>query len=148
MAKIGIVGLGYVGAASAYSIVTQGICSELYLYDIKQDLALAHARDLEDMSAIHFSYTKIFHALNLEILASCDIIILAFRKESLKELPSRLVELQNNILELKDIVLTLKNSNFKGKYIVATNPNDTITYYTQVLSQLPKNHVFGSGTNL
>lgn len=25
MAKIGIVGLGYVGAASAYSIVTQGI---------------------------------------------------------------------------------------------------------------------------
>lgn len=60
MAKIGIVGLGYVGAASAYSIVTQGICSELYLYDIKQDLALAHARDLEDMSAIHFSYTKIF----------------------------------------------------------------------------------------
>lgn len=58
MAKIGIVGLGYVGAASAYSIVTQGICSELYLYDIKQDLALAHARDLEDMSAIHFSYTK------------------------------------------------------------------------------------------
>lgn len=39
MAKIGIVGLGYVGAASAYSIVTQGICSELYLYDIKQDLA-------------------------------------------------------------------------------------------------------------
>ncbi|HEE9564731.1 TPA: L-lactate dehydrogenase, partial [Campylobacter jejuni subsp. jejuni] len=54
MAKIGIVGLGYVGAASAYSIVTQGICSELYLYDIKQDLALAHARDLEDMSAIHF----------------------------------------------------------------------------------------------
>ncbi|MCE3576562.1 L-lactate dehydrogenase, partial [Campylobacter jejuni] len=82
MAKIGIVGLGYVGAASAYSIVTQGICSELYLYDIKQDLALAHARDLEDMSAIHFSYTKIFHALNLENLASCDIIILAFRKES------------------------------------------------------------------
>lgn len=48
MAKIGIVGLGYVGAANAYSIVTQGICSELYLYDIKQDLALAHARDLED----------------------------------------------------------------------------------------------------
>ncbi len=36
MAKIGIVGLGYVGAANAYSIVTQGICSELYLYDIKQ----------------------------------------------------------------------------------------------------------------
>ncbi|MEE6537809.1 L-lactate dehydrogenase, partial [Campylobacter jejuni] len=33
-------------------MVTQGICSELYLYDIKQDLALAHARDLEDMSAI------------------------------------------------------------------------------------------------
>lgn len=148
MAKIGIVGLGYVGAASAYSIVTQGICSELYLYDIKQDLALAHARDLGDMSAIHFSYTKIFHVPNLENLASCDIIILAFRKESLKELPSRLVELQNNILELKDIVLTLKNANFKGKYIVATNPNDTITYYTQVLSQLPKNHVFGSGTNL
>lgn len=29
MAKIGIVGLGYVGASSAYSIVTQGICSEL-----------------------------------------------------------------------------------------------------------------------
>ncbi|ENT1964887.1 L-lactate dehydrogenase, partial [Campylobacter jejuni] len=48
MAKIGIVGLGYVGSASAYSIATQGICSELYLYDIKQDLALAHARDLED----------------------------------------------------------------------------------------------------
>lgn len=60
------------------------------------------------MSAIHFSYTKIFHALNLENLASCDIIILAFRKESLKELPSRLVELQNNIFELKRHCLNLK----------------------------------------
>lgn len=148
MSKIGIVGLGFVGAASAYNIVVQNICSELYLYDIKQDLALAHARDLEDMSAIHSSYTRIIHATNLEQLASCDIIILAFRKENLKELSSRLVELQNNITELKDIVLNLKHANFKGKYIVATNPNDTITYYTQVLSQLPKNHVFGSGTNL
>ncbi|HED9804693.1 TPA: NAD(P)-binding domain-containing protein [Campylobacter coli] len=148
MSKIGIVGLGFVGAASAYNIVVQNICSELYLYDIKQDLALAHARDLEDMSAIHSSYTRIIHATNLEQLASCDIIILAFRKENLKELSSRLVELQNNITELKDIVLSLKHANFKGKYIVATNPNDTITYYTQVLSQLPKNHVFGSGTNL
>lgn len=148
MSKIGIVGLGFVGAASAYNIVVQNICSELYLYDIKQDLALAHARDLEDMSAIHSSYTRIIHATNLEQLASCDIIILAFRKENLKELSSRLVELQNNITELKDIVLNLKHANFKGKYIVATNPNDTITYYTQILSSLPKNHVFGSGTNL
>ncbi|HEB9306647.1 TPA: NAD(P)-binding domain-containing protein [Campylobacter coli] len=148
MSKIGIVGLGFVGAASAYNIVVQNICSELYLYDIKQDLALAHARDLEDMSAIHSSYTRIIHATNLEKLANCDIIILAFRKENLKELPSRLVELQNNITELKDIVLSLKHANFKGKYIVATNPNDTITYYTQILSSLPKNHVFGSGTNL
>ncbi|EDO6875420.1 L-lactate dehydrogenase [Campylobacter coli] len=148
MSKIGIVGLGFVGAASAYNIVVQNICSELYLYDIKQDLALAHARDLEDMSAIHSSYTRIIHATNLEQLASCDIIILAFRKENLKELSSRLVELQNNITELKDIVLSLKHANFKGKYIVATNPNDTITYYTQILSSLPKNHVFGSGTNL
>ncbi|WLR15201.1 L-lactate dehydrogenase [Campylobacter jejuni] len=148
MAKIGIVGLGYVGAASAYSIVTQGICSELYLYDIKQDLASSSCKRFGRYVSHSFFLYKNFHALNLENLASCDIIILAFRKESLKELPSRLVELQNNILELKDIVLTLKNANFKGKYIVATNPNDTITYYTQALSQLPKNHVFGSGTNL
>ncbi|TQR30995.1 L-lactate dehydrogenase [Campylobacter sp. MIT 99-7217] len=146
--KVGIVGLGYVGAASAFSLVAKSMCDEVVLIDIKTDLAIAHARDLEDALTLNNSHTKISYAQDITELASCDVIILAFRKVHFDTLPTRLAELENNIEELTKIILPLKKAGFKGFYIVATNPNDSIVYYTQKLSGLDKNRVFGSGTNL
>ncbi|WP_170846127.1 hypothetical protein [Bacillus sp. MUM 13] len=38
--KIGIIGVGNVGSAAAFSVVHQGICEELTLVDIKEEKAV------------------------------------------------------------------------------------------------------------
>lgn len=146
--KIGIVGLGFVGMASAYQLVTRSMCDEIALYDIQENLSIAHCHDLKDSLALCNSYVKISCASHLESLADCDIIILSFRKTHFSSLGSRLDELKNNADELKQIVPVLKNAGFKGFYVIATNPNDSIVYLTHHLSGLEKHQIIGSGTNL
>lgn len=146
--KVGIIGLGFVGAATAMQLVSHAICDELVLYDIKQDLALAHTHDLKDTLTLCHSHTKVRVAFKLNELVNCDVLVLAFRKAHFNTLATRLEELSNNAFELLNIILPLKNAGFKGFYVIATNPNDSIVYFTQRLSGLEKNKVFGSGTNL
>lgn len=146
--KVGIIGLGFVGAATAYQLVARFMCDELVLFDIKEELATAHAHDLKDALCLCESCTKISTAKRAQELADCDAIVLSFRKAHFNTLATRLDELQNNASELTQLVPPLRKAGFKGFYIVATNPNDTIVYYTQLLSALDKRRVIGSGTNL
>jgi len=146
--KVGVIGLGYVGAATSYQLVSRAMCDEIVLFDIKEDLAIAHAHDLKDALCLCASSVKIDFAKKIEELADCDVIVLSFRKAHFNSLATRLDELKNNASELCELVPPLKKAGFKGFYVIATNPNDTIVYYTQLLSALDKSCVIGSGTNL
>jgi glycine/D-amino acid oxidase-like deaminating enzyme len=44
--KVGIVGSGFVGSATAYALVLQGVAREVVLVDLDQKLAQAHAEDI------------------------------------------------------------------------------------------------------
>ena len=46
--KVGILGLGHVGAHVAYSLAIQGIASELVLVDPKESKLAAEVQDLRD----------------------------------------------------------------------------------------------------
>ncbi|KGI56676.1 lactate/malate family dehydrogenase [Campylobacter sp. MIT 97-5078] len=146
--KVGIVGVGFVGAATASNLVNMAMCDELMLYDIKTDLAVAHVHDLKDSLVFTHSHTKIYLAKDIQELAKCQVIVLSFRKIHLNTLATRLEELENNTFELINIILPLEKAGFKGVYVIATNPNDSIVYLTASLSKLEKGRIFGSGTNL
>ena len=44
--KVAIVGVGNVGATTAYTIVNQGLCEEIVLIDVNKDKAYAEALDM------------------------------------------------------------------------------------------------------
>ena len=46
--KVGILGVGHVGAHCAYSLAIQGIVDELVLVDLKEDRVKSECQDLRD----------------------------------------------------------------------------------------------------
>lgn len=141
--KVGIVGLGAVGSAASFMIASCNIANELYLFDKIQGLALASMQDLEDSLEYTNSNSKIIAANNLSELVQCDVIVLAYT--TCIE-PDRTLELKANYEPLKEIIKGLDG--FKGIFVIATNPNDSIVYYAQKLSKIDATKVIGTGTTL
>ncbi|HBQ43809.1 MAG TPA: L-lactate dehydrogenase, partial [Lactobacillus acetotolerans] len=59
MRKIGIIGLGHVGATVAYTLFTHGIADELVLIDKNDDKVTAEYNDLRDALAVNNYYVQI-----------------------------------------------------------------------------------------
>ncbi len=51
--KVGIVGSGFVGSATAYALVLQGVAREVVLVDLDRKLAQAHAEDILVSKSAH-----------------------------------------------------------------------------------------------
>ena len=49
--KVGIIGLGHVGAHVAYSLAVQGIADELVLVDMNEQKVASEVQDLRDAAA-------------------------------------------------------------------------------------------------
>ncbi|MBZ7984856.1 L-lactate dehydrogenase [Campylobacter sp. Cr9] len=141
--KVGVIGLGAVGSAASFMIASCNIANELYLFDKIQGLALASMQDLEDSLEYTNSNSKIIAANNLSELVQCDVIVLAYT--ACIE-PDRTLELKANYEPLKEIIKGLDG--FKGIFVIATNPNDSIVYYAQKLSKIDATKVIGTGTTL
>ena len=143
--KVGIIGVGHVGAHVAFSLVTQGIVDELVLVDINKQKAISERQDLLDAA------TYLPHRINViageyEDLADCDIIVNSVGK--IDESRDRLAELQQSIDMVNTYIKRIMNAGFNGIIINITNPCDIIAYHIYKVSGLPKNQVFGTGTGL
>uniref|UniRef100_A0A646QFM7 L-lactate dehydrogenase n=1 Tax=Hemiscolopendra marginata TaxID=943146 RepID=A0A646QFM7_9MYRI len=144
--KVTIVGVGQVGMACAFSILTQGIASEIAMVDMVADKLRGEMLDMQ-------------HGLtflrNIKIEASTDYAITAGSKIAIitagarqQEGESRLNLVQRNVNILKAIIPNLVKHSPNTIFLVVSNPVDILTYVTWKLSGLPKNRVIGSGTNL
>lgn len=144
--KVGIIGVGHVGAHVAFSLVTQGIADELVLVDINKQKAISERQDLLDAA------TYLPHRINVivgeyEDLADCDIIVNCVGKiDDVSQ--DRLVELQQSVDMVNTYIKRVMDSGFNGIIINITNPCDIIAYYIQKTTGLPQNKVFGTGTGL
>ncbi|KRL00296.1 L-lactate dehydrogenase [Liquorilactobacillus capillatus] len=148
MRKIGVIGLGHVGATIAYTLVTKGIADELVLIDSKKDKAVAEEYDLRDTLSRLDTFTKIIPQ-NYAALADADIIITAFGDISAIQLDGdRFGELKHNITAVTEIAQKIKQTGFNGVLINISNPCDVITQLLQQKTGLSTNQVFGTGTFL
>ena len=143
--KVGIIGVGHVGAHVAFSLVTQGIVDELVLVDINKQKAISERQDLLDAA------TYLPHRINViageyEDFADCDIIVNSVGK--IDESRDRLAELQQSIDMVNTYIKRIMDAGFNGIIINITNPCDIIAYHIYKVSGLPKNQVFGTGTGL
>ena len=74
--KVGIVGIGHVGAHVANSLILQGIVDELYLADIDVQKVTSEVQDLRDaLPFCPYNVRVVNCADRYEELACCDVIV-------------------------------------------------------------------------
>ena len=147
MSKVVLIGCGNVGMSYAYCLVNQkSRVSELVLIDLNKEKCEGEALDL--MHALSFAPSKMkVYAGNYSDCNNADIIcICAGRNQEIGE--TRIDLVHKNYAVFKSIINEINKTNFKGIYLIATNPLDVMTYFTQKLSGFPKHKVIGSGTLL
>ncbi|KRN08863.1 L-2-hydroxyisocaproate dehydrogenase [Liquorilactobacillus mali KCTC 3596 = DSM 20444] len=148
MRKIGIIGLGHVGATIAYTLVTKGIADELVIIDTNDDKTTAEEYDLRDTLARLDTFTKIIPQ-DYDSLSNADVVITAFGNiDSIKMDGDRFGELNFNTAAVEEVAANLKTSGFNGVLINISNPCDVVTTLLQQQTGLSKAQVFGTGTFL
>ncbi|RYL87502.1 L-lactate dehydrogenase [Sporolactobacillus sp. THM19-2] len=151
MRKYAIIGLGHVGAAVAFTLVSKGIADELILIDKNEELARAEQLDLQDMQG-RIETRTIIKINDYSELADADILfitagnILAYQEKQAQG--NRWAEFVYTKEIVKDIAPKVKASGFHGVAIDTMNPCDAITQYFQENTGLSRQQVFATGTFL
>lgn len=143
--KIGIIGIGQVGSATAYTLLMRGVSDEVVLIDINSKKAEAEALDISH--ATTFAYASKIYAGSYEDLKGAGIVIITAGANQ-KPGESRIDLMDRNVKILKDIAQNIIKYAPKAFILMASNPVDIMTNCMLELSGLPKNQVFGSGTIL
>ncbi|XP_019770852.1 L-lactate dehydrogenase isoform X2 [Dendroctonus ponderosae] len=144
--KVTVVGVGQVGMACAFSILSQGVSSEVVLVDVVADKLKGEMMDLQH-GALFLKNAKIVADTDYAVTAGSKLCIITAGVRQ-KEGESRLDLVQRNTDVLKHIVPKLVQYSPDTILLVVSNPVDILTYVAWKLSGLPKNRVIGSGTNL
>lgn len=147
--KIGIVGMGNVGAAAAHYIVANGFADQLVLIDKNEAKVKADALDFEDAMS-NLQYHTDITVNDYSALEDADVVISAIGSIKLQDNAGddRFAELPFTRVNAREVAENLKAAGFHGKLVVITNPVDVITSIYQQVTGLPKNHVIGTGTLL
>ncbi len=143
--KTAIIGCGFVGAATAFSLMQSGMFSEMVLIDADKSRAEGEAMDISH--GIPFgSPMKIYAGGYGDISDAAIVIVTAGANQKPNE--TRLDLVHKNVEIYKSIMSEIKKADIKGILLVVSNPVDILTYTAMKLSGLPENRVIGSGTVL
>ena len=145
--KVVLIGCGNVGMSYAYALLNQKtFVNELVLIDLNQERVMGEVMDLNHCLA--FAPSKINIKLgDYSDLADADIVVIAAgANQNVGE--TRMDLINKNAVIFKSIIAKIMENNFKGIFLIATNPLDVMTYLTAKYSNALKNRVIGSGTSL
>jgi L-lactate dehydrogenase len=146
--KIGIVGCGMVGSASAYALVMSGVGREVVLVDLNRARAEAEANDI--YHAVPFAHRLTVRAGDYEDLAGARVVVIAGGVAQ-KPGETRLELLQRNAAVFRQIVPSVLRHAEEAVLLVVTNPVDIMTHLAERFAAelgVPPSRVFGSGTTL
>jgi L-lactate dehydrogenase len=140
-----VVGAGFVGMSFAYSLMIQGIASEIVIVDIDRKKAEGEAMDLNH--GMSFVRPARIWAGNYSDCEGADIVVLTAGVAQ-KPGESRLELVDRNAKIFRQVISKITEYNKDCILLVATNPVDVMTYVSLKLSGFPSNRVIGSGTIL
>ncbi len=144
--KIVIVGAGFVGSTTAYTIMLGGLFNEIAIIDINKDKAKGDAMDMNH--GVSFVKPVNVYEADYDTCKDADIVIITAGVAQ-KPGETRTDLLKRNGLVFRDIISRImKYAPDDIILLTVTNPVDILTYVTYRLSGLPKNQVLGSGTVL
>ena len=143
--KAAVIGCGFVGAATAYTLMQHGLFSEMVLID--KDTARAEGEAMDISHGLLFAKPMNISAGDYADAADAAIaIVTAGANQQPGE--TRLDLVRKNTVILRSVLDELKKVNFDGILLIVSNPVDILTKVAQAYSGLPEGHVFGSGTVL
>lgn len=144
--KITVVGAGAVGLACAYSILNQGLASELAMVDVVEDKLKGECMDLQHGMA--FAKRCIVKASSdYAVSAQSDFVVITAGARQ-REGESRLDLVGRNLAIFKSIIPQIVAASPECTICVVSNPVDILTWVVAKLAGLPPGRVFGSGTSL
>lgn len=143
--KVGIIGIGNVGATLAYVLTLSGLTNEIVIIDRNKYKAEGEAMDL--MHAVPLIRpTKVYAGDYSDLHGAAITVVTAGTAQRPGE--SRLDLVQRNTDIIKQIIPEIVKYNPEGLILIATNPVDILTHVAIKISGLPPERVFGSGTIL
>jgi len=146
--KVGIVGCGMVGSASAFALVMQGVGREIVLVDANRARAEAEANDI--YHAVPFAHPLTVRAGDYQDLTGSRVVVIAAGVAQ-KPGETRLQLLQRNASVFAQVVPSILKHAPETVLVVVSNPVDIMTHlaaHFAARSGVPSTRVIGSGTML
>ena len=137
--KIAVVGVGAVGATTAFTLAMSGLATELVLVDVNQPKAIGEALDIAHAAA--FIKPARIYAGTFEDCRDASIIVFSAGAAQ-KPGETRLELLQKNYAILKQSLPRLQGGNQEQILIIVSNPVDVLTYAALKITGLPPQKVF------
>ncbi|GIJ98880.1 hypothetical protein Aspvir_001002 [Aspergillus viridinutans] len=145
--RVGIVGVGQVGAAAANALIMNSVVHELILVDIKSELRNAQVQELSDVSRVSGRVEMRVRAGTYHEAGQCDIIIItAGSKFSVGE--TSVQHMYRNLGIVRSVIQAMRPFRSDAILLVVSNPVDLLATIAQQLSGLSPSQVLGSGTLL
>ena len=142
---VAIVGMGAVGATTAYALMNGGVTSELILVDRDTDKVTGEVMDLNHGSS--FVPPVRIRAGGYEDCGEARVVIIT---AGVRQKPgeSRIELLGRNLEVIDEVIPSVIANNDDCIILMVTNPVDALTYAALKKSGFPPGRVIGSGTLL
>lgn len=140
--KVGIVGVGAVGATAAYTLAIDGTCNEIVLFDIAPGVAQGKAIDIAQASYYTRTETNIYSVDNLEDMKDCDIVVITAgvpRKGDMTRADLLLI----NAKIINDVTSKVAQSSPDAIIICVANPLDVMTQVIHKLTSWDRKRIIG-----
>ena len=143
--KVGIIGAGSVGSATAFALIMRGVARKVVLIDANEKKAEAEAMDLAH--AAPFAFANKVKAGTYDDLKGCEIVIVTAGANQ-RPGETRIDLLGRNVKIFESIIPQIAKAAPDTTLIITANPADIMTEVALKLSGFPKERVIGSGTVL
>ena len=143
--KCAIIGVGDVGATTAFYLMQSGLFSELVLIDIDKKRAVGEAEDLGH--ALPFLSPMEIYAGDYPDLSDAALIIIAAGAAQ-RSGETRLDLVRKNTEIFRTVIENICQYNKNAILLAVTNPVDILTEVARRVSGFPAERVIGSGTVL
>jgi len=140
-----IIGAGSVGTTIAYSIMLQGLSSQLTLVDVNREKCEAEVKDL--IHGLRFVPSVRVRAGEIKDCAGADIVVVTAGAKQ-KPGQSRLDLAQTNADIFRRMIPEIAEAAPDAILLVVSNPVDVLTYAAGKLHGAGPQRVIGSGTVL
>ena len=143
--KVSVIGAGNVGASCAEYIAMKNFASEVVLLDIKEGLAEGKAMDLMQCASLNGFDTKITGVTNDYSKTANSEVVVVTSGIARKPGMTRAELLGINAGIVKSVTSSVLEHSPNAKFIIVSNPMDTMNYLTFKTLGLPKNRIIGMG---